>query len=205
MSNKIELFLNDFAEEITLHPKYNKINEIVVKKSIPKINIDNMQWKSDIKVKKTKSVNRSISFIEVIIENVGDSDIESYEISIEIDGEVLNLKENTSVENSEVTILGSKIKFESKEGEILEVGDNRFFQIEFKTSAKDQNLFFNWESNVDDQKDNGVLKIIIKPEIIEKDIEVLEKTSSKENGYIKDYFEDVELEEPKKEGCIFKM
>jgi len=198
----LKLFLNDFKDKLTVYPKYSRINEVIVSKQIPKVDVDSLLWQNDKKVKKTEMVNKSISVIEFILENISDFDLNDFEVEIEISGKISNLKEKSLTENINLKVLKNRLIYKSDDNDTLKSSDNRFFQIEFKAPAIDQTLIINWKSKIKEFSDSGTLEILVKPEIIDKKIEVLDYLKSKEQNYIQDYYEKVEIEGYQKEGCL---
>lgn len=214
-SKSVTVTFQDSLTEITLTPKYKKTITHYIQKIVPADPYSNSFAQSFLQQANFKKplgafvvasqmsgtkVNLSYCQINFEIHNTGLDPIEEYKLFFSFDGEVLDLKESNE-ENYGIAIFSAHhyisdvyLYLESMSGKVFPketilVGDDTFVSddIFIKPSPYEYEIIVNWKLISKDFKDEGQLKVLVKPEFqIEcQDILVEDplKVGTKESDY----------------------
>lgn len=176
-----ELNFYNNSSILELSPKFRKDTIIKIGKAAerynPRTNILDLLGPSF--GSKKEKINASLNQVRLRLKNTGKSDIINFKILIEFDGEVTDIVEDNSRLNVKKIISqsGINIQKEEKRLEIIPskkilVGDEDFFFEEFyvKTPPYKSELKLKWKLLSSNFKTEGILLIIVDPEIIEKEL-----------------------------------
>jgi hypothetical protein len=132
-----------------------------------------------------KEVNKSYFGFNIKIHNNGKAPIEEYKLLLNFEGDIIDLKDQNDIGLNLLLlpknyVYTTYLWFDSLSGKLVPrkpilVGEDSFSseRIYIKTSPKESEILIKWKLLSKDYKDEGVLKIIVKPEIIKKYEDVL--------------------------------
>lgn len=220
-SNKsVKVTFQDSLTEIVLIPKYKKTVTHYKQKIVPALpyldplNFFTEQQKQFLytepifvrtPISATK-VNLSYCKLYFQIHNTGLDPIEEFKLFFEFEGELVDLKDTNIEYNkfaigvhliSDVTLWRDPMSGKViPKGKIL-VGDDSFSSDDFfiKPAPKEYEILVNWKLVSKDLKDEGVLKLIVKPDFETTHNDVLVEDPLKANKIVEGDFEDVIIDE----------
>ncbi len=214
-SKSVAVTFNDNLTEITLTPKYKKTITQYRPKIVPADPYNNplanlLEQKEKIMRPFSKfvvatpmsgtKVNHSYCKIGLKIHNIRLDPIEDYKLFFNFDGEVLDLKESNEEDFGLVIpslhryISNVQLWTESMSGTVVPkkailVGDDTFVSddIFIKLKSSEYEIIVNWKLISKDYKDEGQLKIIVKPDFEREYKEILVedplKVGTNESGF----------------------
>lgn len=215
-SKSVAVTFQDGLTEITLMPKFKKTITHYIQKIVPADPYNNplaalLQQQnrfSAISVVHTPmsgtKINHSYCKLYFQIHNTGLDPIEEFKLFFGFEGKVLDLKESNeehygiAVNTSKCYITDVYLRTESMSGKVVPkknilVGDDIFSSddIFIKLSPNEYKINVNWKLISKDFKDEGKLKIIVKPEFERKYEDVLVEDPLKVGIKESDNFEEV--------------
>lgn len=165
---------------------------------------------------KTK-INHSYCILNLVIHNVGDDPIEEFKLLTEIKGEVSDVDEDNKVDSPlkilslnnykpTVQIIKDDLLINVIPVEKILVGDDVYESNYFYIKPKPENyeIEINWKLISKDFKDDGVLKLFVKP-YIERSESTEYVESISELGVIEGEIEDFISEDDEEEKDDFKL
>jgi len=222
-SKSIAVTFQNGLTEITLMPKYKKTITHYRQKIAPAVPYNNplaafMQQQNRfmaLNVVHTSmsgtKVNLSYCYLYFQIHNTGLDPIEEYKLSFKFEGEVLDLKKSNEEHYGIPAIIPNRyvtdvyLWTESMSGKVVPkknilVGDDTYSSDDFfiKPSPNEYEIIVNWKLISKDFKDEGKLKIIVKPEFERKYEDILVEDPLKAGMKESDKFEEVIIEKDEK-------
>jgi hypothetical protein len=200
-SKSVAVTFQDGITELTLTPKYKKTITHYIQKNVPADPYNNplayiiaqQEQRSNplgaflvhTPMSGTK-VNLSYCKIHFQIQNTGLDPIEEYKMFFDFEGEILDLKESNE-EHFGIAVISANryitdvyLWTETMSGKVVPkknilVGDDTFTSddIFIKLSSNEYEIIVNWKLISKDFKDEGKLKIIVKPEFERKYEDIL--------------------------------
>ncbi len=222
-SKSVVVTFQDGLTEITMTPKYKKTITHYKQKIVPADPYNNplaaiMQQQhrfAALNIVHTPmsgtKVNLSYCKLYFQIHNTGLDPIEEYKLFFGFEGEVLDLKESNEIHYGIAIISANRyvtdvyLWTESLSGKVIPkknilVGDDSFSsdEIFIKPSPTEHEIIVNWKLISKDFKDEGKLKIIVKPEFETKYDNILVEDPFKVGIKESDKFEEVIIEKEDK-------
>lgn len=153
----------------------------------------------------SKEINKSYIGFNIRIHNNGKDPIDEYKLLLNFEGDILDLKDRNDFGMNILAlpknyVYTTYLWFDSLSGKLVPrksilVGDDTFLseRIYIKTSSKESEIFIKWKLLSKDFKDEGVLTIKVKPNIVTKYEDILVEDPLKVKtieGEIEDYITD---------------
>lgn len=219
MSKAVKITFQNNSTELVITPKFKKNVIYKYDKSVLAAHkslmlLDNVlvldKLFSRTSFSKTE-VNHSYSKIYFQIHNIGDDAIEEFKLITKFKGEIVDIAEENTIEHGIEKLIKKSYDisnvFIDKEQQVVKiipqkkilVGDDTFTSDEFyiKPKSEEYEIEVNWKLISKDFKDEGILKLLVKPEIerkiIHKDVEDPKEVGEEFQG-IEDFIETIKEE-----------
>ncbi|SMG39263.1 hypothetical protein [Sphingobacterium psychroaquaticum] len=219
-SNKnVKITFQDGLTELVLNPKYKKTITNYKQKIVPELPYGdplNFFYRQQQNLYATPLILSAPSYVTKVnfsycklyfqVHNIGLDPIEEFKLFFNFEGEVVDLKD-TNIEHNRLSIIAPFISDvtlwrDNMSGKVnpkrtILVGDDSFSSDDFfiKTAPKEYEILVNWKLVSKDLKDDGTLKIVVKPDFEIMHDDVLVEDPLKANKIVEGDFEDVIIDE----------